>query len=76
MVTINKLSGGTVQIYCPSLQASNTSFLFENNSIFGQRQRRFMGVNVEQITDNFMVGATYIKMSERPCPNQFGQRVG
>jgi hypothetical protein len=33
---------------------------------FGQQTRRF-GVNVEhKIADNFMVGATYIKMSERP----------
>jgi cell surface protein SprA len=31
----------------------------ENNSIFGQQTRRFMGVNVEhKISDNFLVGAT------------------
>jgi cell surface protein SprA len=57
---------GTVQILDPSLQASNTPNALENNSIFGQQTRRFMGVNVEhKIADNF-VGATYIKMSERP----------
>jgi cell surface protein SprA len=69
---------GTVQILDPSLQASNTpiNVSLENNSIFGQQTRRFMGINVEhKITDNFMIGATYIKMSERPYTQKssFGQ---
>jgi len=40
---------GRVQILDPSLQASNTpiNVSLENNSIFGQQTRRFMGVNVE-----------------------------
>jgi cell surface protein SprA len=48
----------------------------ENNSIFGQQTRRFMGVNVEhKISDNFLVGATFLKMSERPFTQKssFGQ---
>ena len=69
---------GTVQILDPSLQASNTpiNVSVENNSIFGQQTRRFIGVNVEhKISDNFLVGATYIKMSERPYTQKssFGQ---
>ena len=60
---------GSVQILDPSLQASNTPIevSLENNSIFGQQTRRFMGFNVEhKISDNFVVGGTYLKMTERP----------
>jgi cell surface protein SprA len=49
---------GRVQILDPALQASNTpiNVSLENNSIFGQQTRRFMGVNVEhKISDNFLV---------------------
>jgi cell surface protein SprA len=69
---------GRVQILDPSLQASNTPIevSLENNSVFGQQTRRFMGVNVEhKISDNFLVGATFLKMSERPFTQKssFGQ---
>jgi len=60
---------GRVQILDPSLQASNTPIevSVENNSTFGQQTRRFMGVNVEhKFTDKFTVGATLLKMTERP----------
>jgi len=60
---------GRVQILDPSLQASNTPIevSLENNSIFGQQTRRFMGFNVEhKISENFVVGGTYLKMTERP----------
>ncbi|KAF2511952.1 T9SS outer membrane translocon Sov/SprA [Flavobacterium foetidum] len=60
---------GRVQILDPSLQASNTPIevSLENNSIFGQQTRRFMGVNVEhKISDKFVLGGTYLKMTERP----------
>lgn len=69
---------GRVQILDPSLQASNTpiNVSLENNSIFGQQTRRFVGVNVEhKIADNFLVGATFLKMSEKPFTQKssFGQ---
>ena len=60
---------GRVQILDPSLQASNTPIevSLENNSIFGQQTRRFMGFNVEhKISENFVIGGTYLKMTERP----------
>ncbi|MCP2027060.1 cell surface protein SprA [Flavobacterium sp. HSC-32F16] len=60
---------GRVQILDPSLQASNTPIevSLENNSIFGQQTRRFMGVNVEhKFSDNFVLGGTFLKMTERP----------
>ena len=60
---------GRVQILDPSLQASNTPIevSVENNSVFGQQTRRFMGVNVEhKFSDKFLVGATFLKMSEKP----------
>lgn len=60
---------GRVQILDPSLQASNTPIQVsvENNATFGQQTRRFMGLNVEhKFSDKFLVGGTFIKMTERP----------
>ncbi|MBF4508576.1 cell surface protein SprA [Flavobacterium sp. JLP] len=60
---------GRVQILDPSLQASNTPIevSLENNSIFGQQTRRFMGFNIEhKISEKFVIGGTYLKMTERP----------
>ncbi|HKO63654.1 MAG TPA: cell surface protein SprA, partial [Candidatus Nitrosocosmicus sp.] len=59
---------GKVQILDPSLQASSIpiEISLENNSIFGQQTRRFFGVNVDHlISENFMVGATFINMKEK-----------
>ena len=56
---------GRVQILDPSLQASNTpiNVSLENNSVFGQQTKRFFGVNVEhQISDKFLIGATFLKI--------------
>ncbi len=69
---------GRVQILDPSLKASNTPIevSLENNSVFGQQTRRFMGINVEhKISDQFLVGATFLKMTERPFTQKssFGQ---
>ncbi|WP_158980898.1 MULTISPECIES: cell surface protein SprA [unclassified Flavobacterium] len=69
---------GRVQILDPSLQASNTPIevSLENNSVFGQQTRRFIGLNVEhKISDNFVVGGTFLKMTERPFTQKssFGQ---
>ncbi|MEZ4854031.1 MAG: cell surface protein SprA [Flavobacterium sp.] len=69
---------GRVNILDPSLQASNTpiEISVENNSIFGQQTKRFWGVNVEhQFNKNFMVGATFLRLSERPFTNKsnYGQ---
>jgi cell surface protein SprA len=60
---------GRVQILDPSLQASNTpiNVSLENNSVFGQQTRTFMGVNVEhKFSDNFTLGGTFLKMTEKP----------
>ena len=60
---------GRVQILDPSLKASATPITVsvENNSLFGQQTRRFYGFNVEhKFTDKFLVGATYLRLSERP----------
>lgn len=69
---------GRVQILDPSLQASNTpiNVSLENNSVFGQQTRRFFGVYVEHaISDKFLVGATFLKLNERPFTQKssFGQ---
>ncbi|WP_044032439.1 cell surface protein SprA [Flavobacterium branchiophilum] len=60
---------GRVQILDPSLQASGIPIQVsvENNSIFGQQTRQFYGLNVEhKFSDNFVVGGTFLRMSERP----------
>ncbi|MCD0472776.1 cell surface protein SprA [Flavobacterium sp. EDS] len=60
---------GRVQILDPSLQASNTpiEISLENNSIFGQQTRRFMGVDIQhKISENFTVGGTFLQMTEKP----------
>lgn len=69
---------GRVQILDPSLQASNTPIQVsvENNSTFGQQTRRFMGINVEhKFSDKLLLGATFIKMTERPLTGKsnYGQ---
>ncbi len=66
--TVN-YQAGRVQILDPSLQASNTPIevSVENNSVFGQQTRRFFGVNVEhKFNENFLIGGTFLKMTERP----------
>lgn len=75
--TVN-YQAGRVQILDPSLQASNTPIevSIENNAVFGQQTRRFSGFNIEhKFTENFLVGATMINMSERPFTNKtnYGQ---
>jgi cell surface protein SprA len=60
------------------LQASNTPIevSVENNSVFGQQTRRFMGINIEhKFTDHFLVGATFLKMTEKPLTQKssYGQ---
>jgi cell surface protein SprA len=60
---------GTVQILDPALQASNTpiNVSVENNAVFGQQTKRFTGINVEhQFNENFVLGATFLNLNERP----------
>ncbi|MFT3793514.1 MAG: cell surface protein SprA [Flavobacterium sp.] len=60
---------GRVQILDPALQASNTPIQVsvENNSTFGQQTRRFWGFNVEhKFSENFIIGGTFLKMTEKP----------
>ncbi|PWA06809.1 T9SS outer membrane translocon Sov/SprA [Flavobacterium psychrotolerans] len=69
---------GRVQILDPALQASNTPIQVsvENNSVFGQQTRRFMGINVEhKFSEHFLVGGTFLKMTEKPLTqkSRYGQ---
>ena len=60
---------GRVQILDEALKASNTPIdvSVENNSLFGQQTKRFTGINVEhEFNENFVLGATYINLNERP----------
>ncbi|HSN47526.1 MAG TPA: cell surface protein SprA, partial [Flavobacterium sp.] len=66
---------GRVQILDPSLQASNTpiNVSLENNSVFGQQTKRFFGFYAEhQISEKFLVGATFLKLNERPFTQKSG----
>ena len=60
---------GRVHILDPSLANSKTpiNISTENNTTFGRQTRRFTGLNVEhQFNKDFMLGATYLNMNERP----------
>lgn len=60
---------GRVQILDEALKASNTpiNVSVENNAVFGQQTRRFAGINVEhQFSENFVLGGTFLNLSERP----------
>ncbi|MCK0122947.1 cell surface protein SprA [Gelidibacter sp. F2691] len=60
---------GRVEILDQALKASNTpiNVSVENNAVFGQQTKRFTGINVEhQFNENFVLGATFLNLSERP----------
>ncbi|WP_338731857.1 cell surface protein SprA [Mangrovimonas cancribranchiae] len=60
---------GTVQILDEALKASNTPIQVstENNAVFGQQTKRFTGINVEhKFNENFVLGATWLNLNERP----------
>ncbi|WP_299666798.1 cell surface protein SprA [uncultured Polaribacter sp.] len=60
---------GRVQIIDPGLQASGVpiSVSTENNAVFNQQRKTFMGVDVEhKFSDDFIVGATILNIEERP----------
>lgn len=64
---------GMVEILDPGLMNSKTpiSVSTENNTMFGQQTRRFTGLNVEhKFSDNFMMGATYLNLNERPLTHK------
>lgn len=60
---------GMVNLLDPSLANSNTpvNISVENNAVFGQQTRRFYGLNVEhKFNEKVQLGATYLRMSEKP----------
>ena len=60
---------GKVQIIDPGLQASGTpiNVSTENNAVFNQQRKTFMGVDVEHtFSEKFVVGATILNINERP----------
>jgi cell surface protein SprA len=60
---------GRVQIIDPGLQASGTpiNVSTENNAVFNQQRKTFMGVDIEhKFSDDFVLGATILNISERP----------
>ncbi|MFD2567190.1 T9SS outer membrane translocon Sov/SprA [Pseudotenacibaculum haliotis] len=60
---------GRVQILDPGLQSSGIPIQVstENNSVFNQQRKTFMGVDVEhKFNENFIVGGTVLNVNERP----------
>ena len=60
---------GRVKILDPGLQASNIpiKIAVENNTFFGQQNKRFSGIDViHQFDEKVVVGATLINLSENP----------
>lgn len=60
---------GRVTILDEGLRNSNIPIEVstENNSFFGQQNKRFTAVNIEhKFSDNFIMGATVMNLSERP----------
>ena len=60
---------GRVQIIDPGLQASGTpiSVSTENNAVFNQQRKTFMGIDIEhKFSDDFVIGATVLNVNERP----------
>lgn len=60
---------GYVKIIDPSLQNSDTpvEISTESNSSFSLQRRNFYGVNIDhKFSDDFIVGATYLTLSEQP----------
>ncbi|MGY5355217.1 T9SS outer membrane translocon Sov/SprA [Wenyingzhuangia sp. IMCC45467] len=69
---------GRVKIINPSIEASGqaVNVSLENNTFFNQQRKTFVGFDVEhKFSDDFVLGATYLNISERPISNkvQFGQ---
>ena len=60
---------GRVNILDESLLASNTpiDISVENNAVFGQQTKRFMGIDVQHhFNENFVIGGTFLNLRERP----------
>ena len=60
---------GRVILLDPSLEASGIPIQVsvENNATFGQQNKRFTGFNIEhQFNEDFLIGATFLNLNERP----------
>jgi len=69
---------GKVQIIDPGLQSSGVpiNVSTENNAVFNQQQKTFMGIEVEhRFSDKFILGGTILNVNERPITQKvnFGQ---
>jgi len=69
---------GRVKIINPAIESSGQAInvSLESNTFFNQQQKTFIGVDVEhKFSDKFVLGATYLNVSEKPLTQkvQFGQ---
>ncbi|HIP49668.1 MAG TPA: cell surface protein SprA [Lutibacter sp.] len=64
---------GRVKIINPAIEASNApiSVSVEQNAIFSQDRRTFFGVDVEhKFSENFVAGASFLNIREKPFTNK------
>ena len=71
-------SAGIVRIINPSIESSGqaVNVSLENNTFFNQQTKNYVGLDVEhQFSDHFVLGATYLNITENPISNkvQVGQ---
>jgi cell surface protein SprA len=69
---------GRVKIINPSLEAANAPIevSLEQNAIFNQQRRSFFGLDIEhKFSDNLVVGASFLNLTEQPFTNKvlYGQ---
>ena len=60
---------GRVQILDPSIQASGEQInaTVENNTFFNQQRKSFIGIDIEhKFSEDFVVGATFLNVNEKP----------
>ncbi len=60
---------GRVQILDPGLEASGIPInaRVENNTFFNQQRKTFIGIDIEhKVSENFVLGGTFLNVSEKP----------
>ncbi len=66
---------GEVQIINPSLESSSLPIevSLENTNLFNQQSKSFLGLDIQhKFSDNFVLGATILKVNEKPLTQKVG----
>jgi len=66
---------GEVQLINPAIEASGVPIEveLENNNLFNQQTKSFMGLDIQhQFSEDFMAGATVLRVNEKPLTQKVG----